>query len=490
MRRPPPVDPSLLGDLLEIAGPFACDDHPDLLDDVCCALALDPGKVWSDPRAVRILIEVVATTPYFIEADDLRAEVAAELGAGRLATLFDALLVSELELFRVDLTRGEPIVESCVHPRRHRVILSLFGREGLDYSHECFVLGRLLREGHGYLLSAIAGLDESTRPVLLEAIATEERDEIIDTALRLAIDPRGEMAAAAPRPAAEVLSDFYSARACDTLEHALRGGWHDPPVPGGVRAFCARLPPGQRDIAHANLGAACAAQVAFMPTHHEVEFEHGDVLDAVLPRFGLTPDLAPVEFTDDSIDGHRAAVLMLPPEHPVWSGLTPQHPVKSVVEWADVHGDQTVLDARRRYLWEARWWAMVRQPPLLVIELSHALHEVFDPAFLETPIAAMTVSRGTRNRLDKALASLMPTPATTLGEIPRPLPRLLEAPGFGNVSFENVVTAVFRLARAWRRESIGLTEDDLVAASGVQSDTLSDGLDELALLFEDSEPTE
>lgn len=222
--------------------------------------------------------------------------------------------------------------------------------------------------------------------------------------------------------------------------------------------------------------------------------------EAVLSELGLGPE-GTLEGADDA-ELQRAPweLLLLGDAHPAGHELRSGAPIGEALDWAERHpqrGDD-IAASWRTYRAEARWMALAdrvldgfRQEPWHGILTSAAL-KLFDPRFRDLPLAGGDLKGATLTRLHNALVQLdlaeeTESPhALTVGRLGARAKALLGCAGFAKGSLLSIHGAVFSLMRDWRWQLSGVSRERPapIERPPEAMAALTDGLDELASLFE------
>ena len=226
-------------------------------------------------------------------------------------------------------------------------------------------------------------------------------------------------------------------------------------------------------------------------------------LEEAIAPFGLRTDGAFALLDEEALQRRPLSLLMLPDDHPIWADVHPFAPMRIALVWAENHaGTGTVAaveTAYKRYLMEERWLETCRsgdsnQPSRRITpayeEIRHALAELFHPAAIDVPLSIIDVDRASFSRLIRALPHAAGRPEPERGWHIRDLPEdsfvLLETTGYAKGTHDRVADGLLAYARIWRARCAGIdpAELDRLDAPPKARETLREGLDEIASLFE------
>lgn len=230
--------------------------------------------------------------------------------------------------------------------------------------------------------------------------------------------------------------------------------------------------------------------------------KHAD-LDKSLAPFGLRADGTFPELDEEALLRRPVSLLALPDDHPLWADVSPSAPIRNALLWAGARAGAdmaaSVEEGFRQYISEERWLATCR--PIVsgksgldvgpaYEEIVHALAKLFNPAASEAPLSAVELGRGCLPRLSAAVAwalqSTEPEGGWRIRDLPRNRSTLLDAPGYGSGTQRLVEAGLLAYAESWRPRRVGIDPATLDRLQGPSqaSETLREGLDEIASLFE------
>jgi hypothetical protein len=223
----------------------------------------------------------------------------------------------------------------------------------------------------------------------------------------------------------------------------------------------------------------------------------------VLAVFGLRPDGTIERLAEEDLARGPSALLLVPDDHAVWAAVHRSAPIGAARRWVAEHPETEasaeVEAAWRRYLTEQRWLATFRSAEGTDVgvrltprygELLHVFQALFDPAVREAPLDELDLGKGGLTRLTKAMTWMgRKIPADgrfRVRDLPDDEPRLLCAKGYGYATHDRLVDALALLASQWRPRRAGIDPATLDRAprDGAVREILKEGLDELAVLFD------
>jgi len=228
------------------------------------------------------------------------------------------------------------------------------------------------------------------------------------------------------------------------------------------------------------------------------EVDNQETLDKLLPisalrrSVGLEADGSMPRASAALLALEPMTLLQLPMQHPVFDSVDAEDPISRALAWARQRDDELgrqVAVAFQQMVCERRWCATWVDedgvpPPFYKMhydETMSALAQLFDARAREAPLSSLELDDVVQRRLQSHLGV-----QAHLANLPKAQDEVLKMKGVGSKTLELLTLALQKWMTQWRCVGSRTSSKGVVRSLEAVS-TLSDGLSELAGLFEGKE---